>query len=420
MLTEVLPPPYVITLDDKRGLIVVITATTLSFVWTCFLIRIYLRVQTREWRSDDYFLAAASVLGTVQSALVLHIVDEGIGRSEKSLSGSDLNQIGRDDFASQILYIITLFLSKCAVIFLYLRLSPGKGHTIASWGTLTASGVWTILAIVLVSVPCNPLTFWTQGPTKCTRVYTRWQAIGAIDIITEACIFLISVYLVAGLNMATKSKVMVIAAFSARLPVIAAAAARLFYLSNTLTSPNRTLYGSYYIVATQWQLGYAIMSSTITGLGPFLRPFSKSFSTSYHRSSYSYHHSKPQSAITISRSNGDTTSTSYQMDTLQARAVSIIHGSGRPVGDEESRGPASSQTAILPAAAPGLNLRPDEFRRDTAVSGGEVGMDEEDAMSRLSDESRRMMIRKKTVLTVQNDRASEVGSPRWKAGVDAV
>lgn len=61
MAPEVIPPPYVIAEDDQRGLIVVITATTLSFVWTCLLIRIYLRVRTREWRSDDYFLAAATV-----------------------------------------------------------------------------------------------------------------------------------------------------------------------------------------------------------------------------------------------------------------------------------------------------------------------------------------------------------------------
>jgi hypothetical protein len=56
-----IPPPYVITADDKRGLVVVITGTTLSFVWTCLLIRVWLRWKTREWKSDDYFLAAATV-----------------------------------------------------------------------------------------------------------------------------------------------------------------------------------------------------------------------------------------------------------------------------------------------------------------------------------------------------------------------
>lgn len=52
MAGEVIPPLYVITADDKRGLIVVTGAAVLAFVWSCFLIRVWLRWQSREWRSD--------------------------------------------------------------------------------------------------------------------------------------------------------------------------------------------------------------------------------------------------------------------------------------------------------------------------------------------------------------------------------
>ena len=54
MAGEVIPPPYVITADDKRGLIVVTGAAVLAFVWSCFLIRVWLRWQSREWRSDGH------------------------------------------------------------------------------------------------------------------------------------------------------------------------------------------------------------------------------------------------------------------------------------------------------------------------------------------------------------------------------
>lgn len=112
-MAAVVPPPYRITTDDKRGLIVVITATTLTFVWTCFLIRIYLRIKTREWRSDDYFLGAATVslcpwdralrelitslqlLDTVQSALALRGVRDGLGRSAQVLGDTALHRIGQ-------------------------------------------------------------------------------------------------------------------------------------------------------------------------------------------------------------------------------------------------------------------------------------------------------------------------------------
>lgn len=70
---------------------------------------------------------------------------------------------------------------------------------------------------------------------------------------------------------------MVVGAFSGQLPVIAASAIRLCYLRRTISSPNPSLDGASSAVATQWQLGYAITSSTISSLGPFLHLLSNSF-----------------------------------------------------------------------------------------------------------------------------------------------
>ena len=110
--------------------------------------------------------------------------------------------------------------------------------------------------------------------------WPKWQAITALDIVTEASLYLIALHLIATLHMRVKTKVTVILAFSARLPVILLATIRLYYLHTQLSGSTFTFD---YVVATQWQMGYAIMSSTITGLGPFLRPFEKEYTTSYRR-----------------------------------------------------------------------------------------------------------------------------------------
>lgn len=44
-----------------------------------------------------------------------------------------------------------------------------------------------------------------------------------------------------------------------------------------LVSSDATLHAANYLICTQWQLGYSLMSSTLMGLGPFLRPFSDKF-----------------------------------------------------------------------------------------------------------------------------------------------
>ncbi|KAF2003152.1 hypothetical protein P154DRAFT_520505 [Amniculicola lignicola CBS 123094] len=416
MSSQVVPPPFIISADDKRGLIVVTAAATLSFVWTCWLIRIWLRLTVREWKADDYFLAAATVLYTVQSALVFQIVNRGFGTSEEGLSELDLQKIAKGDFASQILYILTLLLSKVAVLALYLRLSPAQRHTLASWSAIALSSVWALAAVILIAVPCNPIEFWTKRPATCSGVASRWQAIGAIDIAIEIYIFGIAVYLVARLNMKFKSKAMVVAAFSARLPVLAMAAVRIHYITSTLSSPNRTLEGTYYVVSTQWELGYAIMSSTITGLGPFLRPFSDSYSTSYR--SYGDHNSHPVPSQNQS-GNHSQAGVSYPLTPLGSRKPSNNSKNRDYKGNmlHDTMGPDGEEFNHLGTLD--FRLRPDaeEFRRDTNVHGGSDAIDEEYLFnrSRSSNESRRMIITKKTVLTVETDRASAVGSPFYSS-----
>ena len=56
---------------------------------------------------------------------------------------------------------------------------------------------------------------------------------------------------------------------------------------------------------------------------------------------------------------------------------------------------------------PSLTLDSNLFRRDTEVFGG-GNVEEQDAVSQLSDESRRMIITRKTELTVETDLASAI------------
>lgn len=61
-MATAIPPPYFITADDKRGLIVLTVALVLAFTGTCSAIRIWLRYKAKDWRPDDWLLASATVL----------------------------------------------------------------------------------------------------------------------------------------------------------------------------------------------------------------------------------------------------------------------------------------------------------------------------------------------------------------------
>jgi hypothetical protein len=111
-----------------------------------------------------------------------------------------------------------MFLSKCSTAFLFLRLTPGRGHGFAIWATISASIVWAIVSAFLVALRCHSTHPWEDVSAECTGLFARWQFIGALDIVTEAALFLLSLYLVWGIQMSIKSKAIVVCAFGCRLP----------------------------------------------------------------------------------------------------------------------------------------------------------------------------------------------------------
>lgn len=352
------------------------------------------------------------------------------------------------------------------MLFLYLRLSPGRDHAVASWATIALSAVWAVVALILIAVPCNPSHFWPQGSERCSDIVCRLD-VNTIQSLIAAVYKMASHWRLGHHHRSfhllhlslsgsgseheneiqghgCNSILVKITVRAAPLPpfeqpsslailicisVIAASAVRLYYLRAMLSSPNRNLDATYYVVCTQWHLGYAIMSSTITGLGPFLRPFSKSFSTSYRRSSLSHNPSFPSSSLNDGSSGSKFQRVeSFQMDALHARKTSILSLNGREKSVVSSGylniGGRSSIPNILDPAIPSspnrLNLRPDNvLRRDTAVEGG-VDVDEDDALSSVSNESRKMIITKRTELKVETDRASAISAREWREGSAAV
>lgn len=232
--------------------------------------------------------------------------------------------------------------------------------------------------------------------------------------------------------MRSKSKFLVIFAFSARLPVIAIAAVRLHYLHERFLGRSDTFE---YLVATQWQMGYAIMASTITGLGPFLRPFNKEYTTSYHQKS-NYESGRSDMAdhsqnarLTGSQPRGSWNSEGYLMQPVISRRGTRTTGEGptRPfmLGDSSSthrstasdssthkayRDSSTPQTPNLLTAD--ANFRPFDniSRNDTEIWVGDrtASFGAEADMPTHMGENKTLIINKRTQFKVEVDRASQV------------
>ncbi|KAF2141108.1 uncharacterized protein K452DRAFT_229461 [Aplosporella prunicola CBS 121167] len=370
----IIPAPYKITPDDKRGLVVVVTTTTLAFIGVCLLIRLYTRLRVQEWKRDDWLLALATLFCGFQAAAVYVQVHNGLGA--RDTKRANFRKIGTANFVQLTLYIFTLFLSKAVVVLLYLRLSPSRIHALASKITLGASAIWMVFSETLISIRCNPLDSWTQSPEACAlSIATRWNVVGALDIATEVSLFGIAILIVSRLHMALRLKALVILAFGLRLPVIIAAAARLHYidvLGTARTVGDASINAAYVTVCSQFQLDFAIMASTIACLGPFLRPFDNEPNTSYHHASA---HQHPHPRYSHRDDGGIEDGDAICLQRLQKGLAEGYHDHG---------------------------LRPDFYER----SAGVVRAADGDAVSVESCGSTKMIIKKKMVVRIEHDTIS--------------
>jgi len=232
--------------------------------------------------------------------------------------------------------------------------------------------------------------------------------------------------------MRLKSKLLVIFAFSARTPVIAVAAVRLHYLHERLLGRSDTFE---YLVVTQWQMGYAIMSSTITGLGPFLRPFNKEYTSSYNKKS-SYASQRSDAAIQpqIPESTGSQTHNSWHSEGYLMHTMPSSRSNTTTVSNSTEPGIIGDSSSVHKSAAPtssanearlhsptqqrsnrltaDANFRPVDHisRNDTAIWCGDrtTSFGTKDDVPIRSRDRTSLVINKHTQFKVEVDRASKI------------
>jgi len=85
-------------------------------------------------------------------------------------SGETASDNQQEGFASQIIYIFVILASKLSVLSLYLRLSPGGSHRIASWSLVALSCLWALVSVILIAIPCNPAQTYIDAGNCTNRV----------------------------------------------------------------------------------------------------------------------------------------------------------------------------------------------------------------------------------------------------------
>jgi hypothetical protein len=167
------PPLFTITSTDQAGTIVVFTGVCLVTAVVSVLIRAYILVQFSGTRInwDDWAIAVALFFTIIQSSLVQEEAHTGLGRTIKEITSHQARKIQQTQFADQIFFIISVWVSKISVALFFLRLSPLRSNRRIAQGIIAVVGVSGIAAILVLSIVCDlsqPWRYLSPSGLTCT------------------------------------------------------------------------------------------------------------------------------------------------------------------------------------------------------------------------------------------------------------
>ncbi|KAE8403185.1 hypothetical protein BDV37DRAFT_250853 [Aspergillus pseudonomiae] len=309
-----LPPFETVDGDHHAGIIIIVSAICLVLSLVSLLIRLYVRfLLSPPFGIDDVILLGATVSAIVESIIVFQAASIGFGTAIHLLDDHVVRSIQNSVVASDVFYLITLYLSRCCVVAIYSRLTPRRRHKNTLWGILAFTTAGTIISILVVTVDCSLNKPWVTPGEHCANLFARWQFITAIDIFTEMALFIFSAVLIYGLQMAIKPKLVVMVAFASRIPLVAFEAVRLSEFHSFTTTHNPTFDAIKHFTWTQVALNYSLIACTAFCLRPFMNAVSTSYGTagdSNLSTSYPY-----------ASDRGRSTQGSYALQSLQNRSV---------------------------------------------------------------------------------------------------
>ncbi|PYI09475.1 hypothetical protein BO78DRAFT_404995 [Aspergillus sclerotiicarbonarius CBS 121057] len=263
---------------NHAGLVIIFASVCLFLILSSLGMRIYATSKRPVILSDDYLLTVAVAVAVAQTSVVLYQAHLGWGKSHDLLDPSKTATMEKSAYASDLLYITILGLSKCCTSVFYEHLSTLTARWITR-GLLVLSVVWTLISILLVAIRCSHDP-WQDINHACESLLSHWAAITILDIILEVLLLVYPVKLIYRVRLKRSRKL-------------------------AISSADPTLTGAYATVIEELHLSISILLLTLSSVKLFLATYEDDDGLAY-TSDASRGRSQPRSrsrkTLTFSRS----------------------------------------------------------------------------------------------------------------------
>ncbi|PYI28709.1 hypothetical protein BP00DRAFT_459200 [Aspergillus indologenus CBS 114.80] len=258
------PPLAENNAHNHTGLIIIFASVCLFLVLSSLAMRVYATTQRSMALSDDYLLGVAVAVAITQISVVFYQTHLGWGKSSELLDQASTERMDKSAYASDLLYIVVLGLSKCCTSLLYQHLTTHAARWIPR-SLLGLSIIWTIVSVILVGVRCSRTQPWTDINDKCSSLQPHWTAATALDILLEILLFIYPIKLIYSLRLRRSRKLTVLALLGSRgILLIPLTTIHYRTLLTQLHSANPTLQASTPTILKELYLATSILLLTLS------------------------------------------------------------------------------------------------------------------------------------------------------------
>ncbi|CAN9405486.1 unnamed protein product [Alternaria alternata] len=217
---------------------------------------------------DDLFVLLSGIFALSFFGIVFASISAGLGHSinDLDLNSATIEKLNDYTIASNVLWIISLCVSKAAIVAMLLRTTQTTFHRRSQYsaGALCSAQyelAWSITA-------ANP---------ECPQAERRWYALTALDVMTEALLLFLPIQLVWNLQMTFRTKFIVVSAFWLRLPTLVFSALRQREILRLAASSDIPLAAAMVVIWQAIELSFSLAAATIAALKRFTESLSTGF-----------------------------------------------------------------------------------------------------------------------------------------------
>ncbi|KAJ5219696.1 hypothetical protein N7468_008900 [Penicillium chermesinum] len=215
-----LPPLFEITEDDHAGYAAVTAYTLLALTIVVVVTRLAARwFIGRIIYSDDILLGMATLFAILQTVMVQQAMHNGLGRRKYQ-------------YVAQILLVVTMAFGKLSLGLLFRSLMATTRYARANWAIIGVVIAWAVSSSFALIFRCDLPTPWNWiDPEHCVNQRMLFEAIGIINITTDAAIAILPCLMLRSLRLSYFKRMRMMLLLSSRVFVCAATG---FQIRNTL------------------------------------------------------------------------------------------------------------------------------------------------------------------------------------------